>query len=178
MNGEVLTLHFPTLPPKATAQQKGAFVRGGRAHFYTKAKVRRESQNMVALVLSKLPKDWEPLAGPLSLRVKLVYPYRKSEKKSLVKAGVEIPHDRRPDYGNLLKGLEDALTVAGVWQDDSQLCKYHDPMGKFWGPRPYWEVGVSRVAVAPENRECRLPGQGQAVLAFDGPDGIGVAERV
>ena len=148
MSGELLTMHFDALPPSATAQQKGVFVRNGRAHFFTKARVRKQEENMVALFLSNLPCGWRPLEGPVSLRIKFVFPYRKSEKKSIVRSGLEIPHDVRPDFGNLQKAVEDSLTMAGVWLDDSQICMYHNPGGKWWGPRPYWEIGVSRVVPA------------------------------
>lgn len=141
---ETLFLHFNTLPTERTAQQKGAFVRGGRVHFFTKAHVRREHDNMVALVAARLPHDWEPFSGPVAVRIHLCYPFRRSERKRVVADGMEIPHDRRPDLDNLCKGLIDALTTAQVWKDDGQIASLD--ASKWWGPKGYWEVEVTPLA--------------------------------
>jgi len=156
---ELLTLHFDALPPSATAQQKGVFVRNGRAHFFTKAKVRQQEQNTVALVLSALPKGWKPLEGPLSLRLCFCFPYRKTERKSVVRSGIEIPHDRRPDLDNLLKGCLDSLTTAGAWLDDGAVACYRE-IRKVWGPRPYWEVGIARAESAASPASSPRPALG------------------
>ena len=141
MNDTPLFLHFPTLPPERTAQQKGAFVRGGRVRFFTKPAVRREHDNMVALVAAKLPADWEPYSGPVAVRIHLCYPFRRSERTRVVADGLEIPHDRRPDLDNLCKGLIDALTTAQIWRDDGQISDLD--VSKVWGPTGYWEVEVT-----------------------------------
>ena len=140
---EVLAFRVPAMPPTRTAQQKGAFVRNGRVRFFTKPGVAREAQNTVALVVQSLPDGWEPLDGPLELRLKLVYPYRKSEPKKRTKDGAELPHDVRGDLDNICKGIVDALTTAAVWRDDAQVSRM--VLSKWWGPRPYWEVRVAKL---------------------------------
>ena len=166
MNREPIFLRFNTLPPHRTAQQKGAYVRGGRVHFFTKSDVAREERTIVGLVSARLPPDWTPFACPVSVRIHLCYPYRKNERKSVVKAGVEIPNDRRPDLDNILKGCIDALVAAQLFRDDGQIASLE--ASKTWGPMGYWEVGVAPAeAVAPiqfppetMNEEIRdLPGQ-------------------
>lgn len=143
---EVLAFRVPAIPPTRTAQQKGAFVQNGRVRFFVKPHVAREAHNTVALVVQALPDTWEPLDGPVELRLRLVYPYRKSEPKRRTKDGAELPHDTRPDLDNLAKGIIDALTTAAVWRDDSQLARM--VLSKEWGPRPYWEVRVAKLGVA------------------------------
>jgi len=32
-----------------------------------------------------------------------------------------IPHTKRPDRDNLIKGTQDGLSAAGFWLDDSQI---------------------------------------------------------
>lgn len=139
----VLAFRVNALPPTRTAQQKGAFVQNGRVRFFTKPGVAREAQNTVALVVQSLPDGWEPLDGPLSLSLRLVYPYRKSEPKKRTKDGAELPHASRPDLDNLAKGIIDALTTAAVWRDDGQIAALH--LSKLYGPRPYWEVRVAKL---------------------------------
>lgn len=170
-----LRMRFETLPPKRTAQQKGAFVRNGRIMFYTKKEVRREEQTLTALVLSRLPAGWEPFRGPVDLTVRLCYPYRKGEPKRVQASGLEIPHDCRPDLDNLLKGLFDALTAAQVWGDDSQIARLD--ASKSWGPKAYWEV-----VAAPARREggtpaSAFPAASQGTLWGAADVGDGCAER-
>ena len=147
MSGRVLEFRVNALPPKRTAQQKGAFVRNGRVHFFTKAAIRRQEENTVALVLSKLPPDWQPLTGPLSLKLRFCFPYRKSEKKAVVRSGQEIPHDVRGDLDNLCKGFLDALGTAGVFHDDAQVSSLYAV--KVWGPQPYFTVRVAQIGPVP-----------------------------
>ena len=67
----------------------------------------RQYQDAVqrACLLQKAPRQ---LKGNVVLRVKL-----------------EPPDKRRRDVDNSLKALLDALTAAGVWQDDSQVADIH-----------------------------------------------------
>jgi Holliday junction resolvase RusA-like endonuclease len=40
-----------------------------------------------------------------------------------VKPDAVMPHTGKPDIDNLLKSTMDALTVAGVWEDDTQVIQ-------------------------------------------------------
>ena len=52
-----IDIRLNIVPPTATAQQKGVFVRNGRAQFFVKAKV-REAENFLAALL----RPFAPLA--------------------------------------------------------------------------------------------------------------------
>ena len=64
----------------------------------------------------------------------IIEQFRKLPKPSSALAAVEIilfpPDARRRDIDNYNKALFDALTHAGIWEDDSQVCR----MLVEWGP--------------------------------------------
>lgn len=150
-----LRMRFESLPPRRTAQQKGVFVRNGRAMFYTKKEVRREEETLAGLLLSRLPPGWEPFTGPVAVEIHLCYPFRKSERRGVVKAGAEIPNGCRPDLDNLCKGLIDSMVTARLIADDGGIARL--AASKAWGPRAYWEVCVfpldPGIPVAPPPKE-------------------------
>ena len=121
------------VPPKATAQQKGAFVRNGKIRFFEKAKVKSAREILYASLYPFKPA--EAINGIITLKVLYFFPYRKAEKKSVVKNNVIIPHTVRPDLDNLEKLLLDVMTSLQFWHDDSQICakwteKHFAPQGK------------------------------------------------
>lgn len=89
-----------TLPWPPSLNNMYPTVRGRRV---LSAEGKRFKASVVAHVLSQ-GRPAKPLAGRLRLEV-LVYP----------------PDRRRRDLSNLVKAVEDALTAAGVWEDDSQV---------------------------------------------------------
>lgn len=129
-------------PPTATAQQKGVFVCGGHAHFFKKPKVRDAEQFLAAMLAPHRPA--EPLDGPVYFQARWCYPYRKSEKKSVVNAEREIPHATRPDLDNLEKNLLDVLTQLQFWHDDAQV--FTKSTAKVWGPRGYLAIAIKTEA--------------------------------
>lgn len=64
--------------------------------------------------------DWFPLAGPVGLYAC----FTMSKPKSAPKTKPTFPVTR-PDASHLLRAVEDAITNAGVWHDDSQLVDEH-----------------------------------------------------
>ena len=58
-----------------------------------------------------------PTAHPVRLGVKffLPYPARAKGKER------DAPHAKKPDLDNLLKAVMDAMSMAGVWEDDSRV---------------------------------------------------------
>jgi len=54
------------------------------------------------------------IKGPVFLSLTFVMPRPKSNKNQF--------HTVRPDLDNLAKAAMDALTDAGAWRDDSQVC--------------------------------------------------------
>jgi Holliday junction resolvase RusA-like endonuclease len=136
-------IRLDCIPPTATAQQKGAFVCGGRVRFYVKKKV-RQSENFLAALLSMHVPD-VPFSGPVSLTARWEFPWRKSERRGTVKAGVPIPHTSRPDLDNLEKNLLDVLTRLNFWTDDSLVVEKFT--SKCWGPKPGIDIIIRPVSV-------------------------------
>lgn len=69
--------------------------------------------------------DHKPLDGPLEADVTFYLPRPKSVKRAL-------PHVP-PDLDKLVRGLFDALTIAGVWVDDALVvrtyaCKFYSDL--------------------------------------------------
>lgn len=74
---------------------------------------------------SQLPKGFEIWKNkPLVIEsLKYTFPYKKSEKKSVVKQGLEVPKMTKPDLtDNLNKALLDALEGL-VFDNDSRIYK-------------------------------------------------------
>lgn len=107
-------------PPKATAQQKGAFVCNNKIRFFEKSKVKSAREILYSALLPY--KLNQTIDGAVNLTVKFFFSYRKSEKKSITKNNLIIPHTVRPDLDNLEKLLLDVMTAMQFWKDDSQIC--------------------------------------------------------
>lgn len=167
----LLSFRVPGNPPDITHQAGSrTAVRFGHAMHYKTKPYQRQEQNIVAVTLANLPKDWRPIEGPVALRIKIVAAYRKGEKKRIVKAGIEIPRDTKPDLENWEKGWVDCFTMAGLWVNDSQIAMKET--SKWWGPTPYWEVSVGRLST-----EIAASGPSFAQVAPDGAGRTGTAER-
>ena len=74
---------------------------------------------------------------PVYLKVCFYLPMPKDMKRS---ANECIRHGRKPDLDNLLKAVMDAMTSAGVWQDDALVFKidsekYYTPLSNSEGVR-------------------------------------------
>ena len=137
-----LSFRLDCIPPTATAQQKGAFVCGGRVRFFTKKKV-RQSENFLAALLSMHKPD-VPFSEPVSVSVTWTFPFRKSERRSVVKAGMPVPHTSRPDLDNLEKNLLDVMTRLNFWTDDSLVTE--KSTSKWWGPKPGIDIEIRPTA--------------------------------
>ncbi len=138
-----VSFRLDCVPPTATAQQKGAFVCGGRVRFFTKKKV-RQSENFLAALCSMHVPD-VPFSEPVAVTMSWTFPWRKSERKSTVRAGVPIPHVSRPDLDNLEKNLLDVLTRLRFWTDDSLVAV--KSTSKWWGPNPGIGIAIRPVGV-------------------------------
>ena len=134
----MIRVKFNIVPPTATAQQKGVFVRDGHAHFFKKKKVKDAEDFLEALLMPHAPA--EPLRGAVYIQARWCFPYRKSERKSVTKTGREIPHTSRPDLDNLEKSLLDVLTHLNFWGDDAKV--FTKSTAKVWGPSPYLAIAI------------------------------------
>lgn len=135
-----LFIRIDSIPPRATAQQKGVFISRGRPRFFKKAKQAREENNTVSLLVAAKPAGFAPFDGPINVALCLIWPYRKSEKKSVVALGNLVPMDVRPDVDNLAKMMLDAIGSAGYWRDDAQVSTL--VVSKVWGPIGHWTLAI------------------------------------
>lgn len=134
----IYSILIPHPPPTGTAQQKGVFVRNGRAHFFTKPKVVAMMKQWCEYLQPLKDQIPQPLEGAVCISASFHYPFAKSTPKAKLKA--EAPHTSRPDLDNVEKGMLDALTALGVWLDDSQVCEKH--IAKYKSTRPRIEISI------------------------------------
>lgn len=135
---EGLSFRVDCVPPTATAQHKGVFVANGRPRFFVKRRVREAEGFLAAMVAPHAPR--EPFACPVELEARWTFPFRKAERRSVVKAGLDVPHASRPDLDNLEKSLLDVLTRLGFWTDDSLVAEKRT--SKRRGARPGIEIAI------------------------------------
>ncbi len=139
---------YSCVPPKTTAQQHKRIFRSKSGHMFlgTDAKGRATESELAAIFLSKQPPKSFPRHAPVRVVISFFYPYRKSEKKSVVKTGNIIPHTSKPDLDNLCKGTADVLTRCGFWNDDSQIFDIR--LTKAYSPNPGINLQITAVEEA------------------------------
>jgi len=125
------TIHF-TLPicPKSTQYGNRGFVRNGKLMFFTD-KEKRNYQATVSLHAAQY-KPSTPLDGPIELHFIFIVPRPKYLEAKKCPDGL-IPCAKKPDYDNLAKGTQDALSNAGFWVNDSQI--FDARIQKFYAER-------------------------------------------
>lgn len=80
-------------------------------------------QDVVAAAAQAIEaQEWEKLTGPVYLHVELIVPRPKGTPERR-RDGARYRPTKRPDLTKLLRATEDALTVAGVWADDSLVVQ-------------------------------------------------------
>lgn len=62
-----------------------------------------------------------PFTGELTLGITILFPFNKTEKKSIVEQQL-VAHTKRPDLDNLTKGIMDAMQQANYFKDDAQVA--------------------------------------------------------
>ena len=135
MGDKAISLWFPCVPPRTTAQMKRLVIRDGKPVFFKGRKV-SEAETMFALMLlPHIPPA--PLEGPLKLTVVATWPHPKKASKWL-RANM-MPKTTRPDLDNWVKGLIDQLIALKFIHDDSQVCELHAE--KYVGPED--SAGIS-----------------------------------
>ena len=87
---------------------------------------------------AKVRKAWrdsglEKFVGPLKVSYHFEMPRPKSHfKKGVLRPGAPYWHIIRPDMDNVIKSTQDALTDAGAWDGDEQVCA-GDPKKRYCG---------------------------------------------
>ena len=79
------------------------------------------------------------LAGPIKLHVMVCYPYRKSEKKAIVKEGRMIPKTTSPDCDGLITTIMDVMQGL-FYENDAQVYCAHSE--KWWGPSGFIRIEI------------------------------------
>ena len=64
-----------------------------------------------------------PKGTPVSLMLDVWLPWPKKTPKKVIAADPYLLHIKKPDADNLLKPVVDALTEAGLWEDDNQIAQ-------------------------------------------------------
>jgi Holliday junction resolvase RusA-like endonuclease len=134
-----------TLEVKPKTIQSG--LRFGRGRVFRDKRSKGYVDLLVALARTSRPS--RPLEGPIRVDVSFILSRPKSVKgKERVFAPV------RPDRDNMLKPLMDALTNAGFWKDDGQVCA--GETSKFYsaqGEPPKIEISISKLLI-PKVTKC------------------------
>lgn len=102
------------------AKQSTKFTLAG--HAYTPSKKRKYLNDLTQDFIKSLPKGYVTLSGRLRVSVVYSFPWRKSDSK-ISKRQSWAYMDKRPDADNLFKPVGDALQLADVIQDDSQIVE-------------------------------------------------------
>lgn len=81
-----------------------------------------------------------PLAGPLVVCMAFTFArprthYRTGRNAHLLRDNAPAYPHRPPDLSKLIRSTEDALTSAGLWEDDARVVRYVDT-GKYWVGHP------------------------------------------
>jgi Holliday junction resolvase RusA-like endonuclease len=105
----------PKSQPRPKAARRGRFI-----HVYTPATAKKW-KGLVASAAK--PFLASKLTGPLSLELDFTFLRPKSHytSKGLFTKRAPKDHTKKPDVDNLAKAVMDALTDAGLWEDDDQI---------------------------------------------------------
>lgn len=119
---------------KGTAQQKGVYIRYGKAYFYEKPEVKALRNQLYFYCKPNRPP--QPFGGPVRMRVTFIY-------KAKTKKAVGSWKTTRPDLDNLNKLLWDVLTETGFFSDDSQIVNFEAL--KIYGEEPKIKIEIEEI---------------------------------
>ena len=92
-----------------------------QVHNYTPADHPVTTYKQAVTLMARHAHDGNRIEGPVMLWVTFVMP-RTSDITWKTKPMPRRWHVKKPDSDNLEKAVKDAITAAGVWKDDSQVC--------------------------------------------------------
>jgi len=123
------TLKIDVDPSKIpTAQQKGAGIRGGKLHFFTKKKVAAWEKALVS-ALKPLASKFDQYRRAahengiaIDMEFAFRYPVQTPNRVLLLGSSAMV---KRPDVDNLCKGVMDCLTMSGILDDDNCVSTLH-----------------------------------------------------
>lgn len=115
-----MTIFVPGQPKGKMAPKARSFNAGGRtmAQVYKPKKSRVYEEFVASCARAALTDEGATpiLEGPIALQIRAYLVRPKGRAKRF-----EWP-DRKPDLSNIVKAVEDGLTLGGVWCDDKQVC--------------------------------------------------------
>lgn len=117
-----MTFFVPGQPKGKPAPKARALSAGGRtiAQVYKTKKSRVYEEFVASCVAEGMKRGgmhYKPLLeGPVALQIRAYLQRPKGRPKR------EQWPDRKPDLSNIVKAIEDGMTLAGVWCDDKQVC--------------------------------------------------------
>lgn len=119
--GPVIQFEVWGLPgPQGSKSFKGINRRTGKAILTESSKKvapwRDQVVYMARAHLNRTYARWSPITGPVHLVIEFALPRQKDAPKTRR----TLP-DVTPDLSKLLRATEDALTTAGVWEDDARV---------------------------------------------------------
>lgn len=114
-----LSFFIPMQPPSVTSQMKRAARIGNSIRFFKSQRQKAADSLYHALLLPHQPKT--PFTGPLTLVLTFTLPWRKSERKHVLRLFSAYPCATRPDADNRAKQLCDVMTALRFWEDDGQI---------------------------------------------------------
>jgi Holliday junction resolvase RusA-like endonuclease len=136
-----LTFFIPD-EPVAKGRPRVA-MRNGKVHGYTPGKTAKAEWRIEQYVRQSLADTERPVfTGPVSLVCTCLRPPPASLPKRLRGVGQPVT---RPDLGNYLTLIMDALNRTGVWRDDAQVCHLTALKAYAWPgrePGPGWKIEI------------------------------------
>lgn len=112
----------PVAQPRARARI--AKTRKGKAFVQMYTPVKADGFKDALILATRAHKDFpkEPWTGPVGFTCEIFFerPARLSRKCDPAGA---IRHTSKPDFDNVIKAVCDAMTTAGLWKDDAQVCR-------------------------------------------------------
>ena len=101
-----------------------AFARGGRARVYDPGTAEGWKSQVAIAAKPFIPSS--PFVNDISLKITFRFARPKAHygcKKGVryLKDNAPVSHVQKPDSDNLAKAVMDALTIIGMWHDDSQI---------------------------------------------------------
>jgi Holliday junction resolvase RusA-like endonuclease len=104
---------------KRIAIVPGRYGAKARPRFYRAKSAEEYLASIYALAIEHRPR--KPLFGPLEVEYTFVLPRPKNLARGVGDIVGLIRHDGRPDWDNMVKGTQDALSQCMFWHDDGQI---------------------------------------------------------
>ena len=134
---------FVGINPAVKGNYKRAWIRGGRAIIAPDPKTIQNERTLVAALATHPSRPSAPLDQPIrvDVEIRLAVPAGFSGKKRAAALRGEERPAKRPDRGNFLKLLEDALEKAGYVVDDARIVE--GDVAKVYAETPGWRVVIA-----------------------------------